>query len=86
MSGREEIASRKAALLALCHEHKVARLQVFGSVLRDDFNPVTSDIDFLVDFLPGSEKPWMGEYLDLKEALEGLFSRKVDLISSVDGK
>lgn len=24
----------------------------------------------------------MGEYLDLKQALEGLFSRKVDLISS----
>lgn len=39
MSGREEIESRKDELLALCHEHRVARLQVFGSVLRDDFNP-----------------------------------------------
>lgn len=81
MSGRHEIESRREQIAAICREHGVARLLVFGSVTREDFNPETSDIDFLVHFLPGSQRGWMSEFTDLKEALEALFGRKVDVIS-----
>lgn len=80
MNGRHEIESRREQIAAICREHGVARLLVFGSVLRDDFNPETSDIDFLVQFLPEINKGWMSEYTDLKIALEELFRRKVDVI------
>ncbi len=80
MNGRHEIDQRREQIAAICREHEVARLLVFGSVLRDDFNPETSDIDFLVEFLPGVNKGWLSEYTDLKEAMEGLFGRKVDVV------
>ena len=35
-----------------CREHGIRRLALFGSVLRDDFTP-ESDVDLLVDYLPG---------------------------------
>ena len=68
MNGRHEIESRREQIEAICREHKVARLLVFGSVLREDFNPETSDIDFLVEFLPGVHKGWMWEFTELKMA------------------
>ena len=35
-----------------CRDRGIVRLSVFGSVLRDDFDPARSDIDVLVDFKP----------------------------------
>lgn len=80
MNGRHEIESRRAQIEAICREHQVARLLVFGSVLRDDFDPEKSDIDFLVEFQPGVHKGWLSEYTDLQAALESLFARKVDVV------
>ena len=37
---------------AFCRRHGVRRLSLFGSILRDDFRP-ESDIDVLVEFMPG---------------------------------
>ena len=42
---REEIAE-------FCRRHRVRRLALFGSVIRDDFTP-KSDVDVLVEFEPG---------------------------------
>lgn len=39
-------------LAAFSDRHGVSRLLVFGSILRDDFRP-DSDVDVLVEFLPG---------------------------------
>jgi predicted nucleotidyltransferase len=80
MNGRHEIESRREQIATICREHEVARLLVFGSVLRDDFNPDTSDIDLLVKFMPNVRKPWAGEYTDLQVAMEALFRRRVDVI------
>ncbi len=80
MSGRHEIEQRREQIAQICREHQVARLMVFGSVLRDDFDPETSDIDLQVEFLPGVYKGWLAEYTDLKTAMEDLFGRKVDVI------
>jgi len=39
-------------LAEFCRKHCVARLSLFGSILRDDFRP-DSDVDVLVEFSPG---------------------------------
>ena len=39
----------------LCAGSGVARLDLTGSAVHDDFDPSTSDIDLLVEFLPGAQ-------------------------------
>ena len=41
-----------AEIADFCRRHRIARLSLFGSVLRDDFS-ANSDVDVLVEFLPG---------------------------------
>jgi uncharacterized protein len=75
-----EIANKRDALIALCKRHYVTRLEVFGSARRAaDFDQARSDIDFLVTFAPDSPDTFTA-FLDLKEALEALFGRPVDLV------
>ncbi len=68
------------AIRALCREYNVARLEVFGSATRDDFDPTSSDIDFLVEFLPHPQLTRFEQYFNLEEALSALLGRKVDLV------
>ena len=35
-----------------CRQRGIRKLSLFGSVLRDDFNPATSDVDVLAEFFP----------------------------------
>ena len=43
------IADKKKELAELCRRHGVVRLEVFGSAARGaDFDPESSDADFLV--------------------------------------
>ncbi len=37
-------------VVAFCRDRGIVRLSVFGSVLRDDFDPARSDIGILADF------------------------------------
>jgi predicted nucleotidyltransferase len=66
-------------LVDLCHRYHVRELALFGSVLRDDFRD-DSDIDVLVEFEPGA-LIGLYEHFDLREHLERLLGRKVDLVS-----
>lgn len=66
-------------LAAFCRRHRILRLSLFGSVLRDDFGP-ESDVDVLVDYEPGERS--FAEILDAKDELSALLGgREVDLIS-----
>ena len=67
---------------ALCRRAGARRLDVFGSAARDDFDPATSDIDFLVDFDDLPPPSYAQAYFTLKESLERLFGRPVDLVTS----
>ncbi|WP_433674509.1 nucleotidyltransferase family protein [Microbacterium gorillae] len=67
------------AIRRACERYGVARLRVFGSVLTDQFNPQTSDIDFLVTFQPERENLFH-DYFDLKFELERIVGRGVDLV------
>jgi len=60
----------------------VRRLEVFGSALRDDFDPASSDLDFLVEFEPLEPGAYARAFFSLKEALEAMFGRPVDLITA----
>lgn len=76
------VAQHRNAIYELCRKHHVSRLDVFGSVTTDDFDPRTSDVDFLVEFArSGSEDPWA--YIRLRQALIDLLGRKVDLVEPV---
>lgn len=43
------IQQHRVDVAALCRRAGARRLAVFGSAARDDFDPSSSDIDFLVD-------------------------------------
>jgi predicted nucleotidyltransferase len=65
----------------LCRRFGVARLELFGSATESGrFEPERSDLDFLVEFgaLPPGARA--DAYFGLKEALEKLFGRSVDLV------
>jgi uncharacterized protein len=63
-------------LAEFSRRHHIARLSLFGSVLRDDFSP-ESDVDVLVQFEPGHTPAW--EFFSMQNELTTLFSRQVDL-------
>jgi predicted nucleotidyltransferase len=66
-------------LKSLCSKHNVEKMYLFGSALNANFNP-NSDIDFLVKFKNMDLSNYFDNYLDLKDKLEDLFDRKVDLV------
>jgi hypothetical protein len=76
------IDEKREQIAALCREYRVRRLAVFGSALRDDFDPLRSDLDFVVEFEPLPEGKYADTYFGLIEALEGLFQRHVDLVEA----
>jgi predicted nucleotidyltransferase len=66
-----------------CKRHGVARLSLFGSILRPDFGP-QSDIDVLVEFLPG-QTPGLFAFAGMQMELTSLLGgRRVDLRTSGD--
>lgn len=75
------ILDRRAQLAELCRRAAVRRLALFGSAVRDDFSPHASDLDFLVELEPAVPAVYAERYLVLKEGLEALFDRPVDLLT-----
>ena len=56
----------------------VASLGLFGSVAKDTEGP-DSDVDLLVEFIG---EPTFARYMGLKEDLEALLARRVDLVTT----
>jgi predicted nucleotidyltransferase len=68
----------KDKIAEFCQRHSIRKLAFFGSVLRDDFRP-GSDVDVLVEFIPGAAVGFFKLYdleQELSQILEG---RKVDI-------
>lgn len=75
------ISRNKAAIEQLCRRFGVKTLEVFGSAARGaDFDPKTSDADFLVEFKRPAVKGPLEEYFGLKDELAALLGREVDLV------
>lgn len=65
---------------SFCQKWKVKEFALFGSILRVDFNPSKSDVDVLLTFLH-SQNLSLFDIIDMKEELELIFKRKVDLVN-----
>jgi uncharacterized protein len=63
-----------------CRRHRVARLDVFGSALGDDYERGRSDIDLLVEFCPMSSREKVEAYFGLLEDLRALLDARIDLV------
>ena len=73
----------KDRIADFCRRYYIRRLAIFGSALRDDFGP-NSDVDVLVDFVPGHTPGFFGLF-DMEEELSALFGgRKVDMRTPQD--
>jgi predicted nucleotidyltransferase len=61
---------------AFCQKHHIRSLAFFGSVVREDFGPL-SDIDVLVEFEPGHVPGF--DFFLIEAELSKLVGHKVDL-------
>ncbi|MBK1872168.1 nucleotidyltransferase domain-containing protein [Marinobacter sp. 1-3A] len=76
------LRDRRDEIRLLCEKHKVTQLAVFGSAATGKFH-AGSDLDFLVDFEETlSASDMATSFFGLKEDLEAMFSRSVDLITA----
>jgi predicted nucleotidyltransferase len=62
-----------------CRERGIARLEVFGSALREDFRD-DSDVDLLAT-LREDARPTLLDWAEMQEKLAEVFGRSVDLVS-----
>jgi uncharacterized protein len=74
---REKIAE-------FCRVRGIRKLSLFGSVLRDDFDPARSDVDVLAEFGPGALNGVGFRYFGYGEALAGILGQKVDFCLSLN--
>jgi uncharacterized protein len=78
--GLHQVLLNRQALGDICRVHGVRRLWLYGSAVRDDFVPGSSDYDFQVEFEAGFDVgPWAGHLFGLAEELEVLLGAKVDV-------
>jgi len=75
------IELHRSEVAELCRRTGARRLDVFGSAARADFDLATSDLDFLVAFDDLPPAKYADAYFDLKDSLESLFGRPVDLVT-----
>jgi uncharacterized protein len=71
-------------VVAFCRDRGVVRLSVFGSVLRDDFDPAHSDIDVLADFKPEATRGVGFRFFGYGDELAEILGGKVDFCSRLD--
>ena len=73
------IEAKKPEIIALCRQYGITMLDLFGSATGPNWNPETSDFDFVVAFEsygPGIATRLIG----FADALEALLGRPVDLV------
>lgn len=68
-------------IATLCERYGVAHLELFGSATGPEFNPDSSDVDFLVELDTQSSGSPARRWIGLAEGLEKLLGRHVDLVN-----
>lgn len=75
------IEHHRERIADLCRKYRVRVLELFGSAARGgDFDPATSDFDFLVVYIDHGDFRWFEQVTGLREELEALLGRKVDVV------
>lgn len=75
MGIEELLSAKRPEILRAAKAHGAGNVRVFGSVARGEAS-ADSDVDFLVDFEPGSS---LLDHASLIIELEALLGRKVDV-------
>ena len=78
MTARIDLPSDRIA--EFCERWGVRKMSLFGSAIRDDFTP-ESDVDVLVEFIPGTRRG-MARLYDMPTELSGIFGRDVDICTA----
>ena len=73
------ITNNLEAIGELCRRYGVRKLEVFGSAATGEFDPETSDIDLIYEFMDTSTR-LIDRFLAFADDLEVVFGRHVDLI------
>ena len=77
----ELIKQKQTSVDNICRKLKVAELYLFGSAVSGQFN-ASSDLDFAVIFSSELSPLEHGEaFFELKEELDNIFNRPIDLVS-----
>ena len=71
----ELVEQHRTKLKELCRQRHVARLELFGSAATGAFEPASSDLDFLVQFMPLAPAALADAYFGLLHGLEDLIRR-----------
>jgi predicted nucleotidyltransferase len=67
-----------------CKDRGIRRLSLFGSVLREDFDPTRSDVDVLAEFHPSALSRLGLDYFGYGEDLSRLLGARVDFCSKLN--
>jgi uncharacterized protein len=76
----ERLKVTQSQIIQFCQRWHITEFALFGSILRDDFQPDTSDVDVLVVFSPEARKG-LSEWIAMQDELAALFERKVNLVN-----
>jgi uncharacterized protein len=76
----EMLEREREAIEQACRHHGVARLEVFGSAVRDDFCPGESDLDLLVELQPMEAYARVDAYFGLLDDLRRILGCEIDLV------
>ena len=77
------IAIDREVIARFCRERGIRVLSLFGSVLRDDFDPARSDVDVLAEFAPGALRGVGLRYFAYAEELSAILGLRVDFCSQL---
>jgi len=78
----EITAEQMARVVELCDEYGVVKLELFGSAATDDFDPAKSDLDVVATFGDRGKGDLGDRFFAFCDAMEAVFSRKVDVLTS----
>lgn len=78
------IAIDRERIAAFCRARGIRKLSLFGSVLRDDFDPQRSDVDVLAEFEADALRGVGFRYFGYGEELSAILGRRVDFCSRLD--
>jgi len=77
------LSEKLEPLRALCDRYGVERLELFGLAARGEFDPTSSDLDFIVQMKGRREPGYARRFYEFAEAIEELYGCRVDLLTEM---
>lgn len=75
------VEDKKDDIAALCRRFSIQRLDLFGSAATGDFDPTTSDLDFVVDLGEYDDTVHL-RYLGLVAGLQDILECEIDVLTA----